>query len=171
MPLTLLTYIKLNKMKKILLMLVLCTAALIQSGYAQQDSAKTQPATLLNNYYALKDALVRSNSSLAATAVNEFINTLKADSAEFIIGEARSALLRDASDISNSKDIKLQREKFAALSLNMIELAKSTKLSASPVYLQYCPMKKASWLSNEQAIKNPYYGSAMLSCGSVKATY
>jgi hypothetical protein len=29
-------------------------------------------------------------------------------------------------------------------------------------------MKKASWLSNDKAIKNPYYGSAMLTCGNVK---
>lgn len=158
-------------MKKILLILVLCTTALIQNGHAQQDSAKAHPVNLLNNYYALKDALVRSNSSLAATAAVEFIKTLKDEAPELITDETRVALLKDAGNISTSKDIKLQREKFATLSLNMIELAKNTKLSASPVYLQYCPMKKASWLSNEQAIKNPYYGSAMLSCGSVKATY
>ncbi|RYF82932.1 MAG: DUF3347 domain-containing protein, partial [Chitinophagaceae bacterium] len=34
----------------------------------------------------------------------------------------------------------------------------------------YCPMKKALWLSNEKAIKNPYYGSAMLTCGKVTET-
>jgi len=31
-------------------------------------------------------------------------------------------------------------------------------------------MKDAYWLSNETAIKNPYYGSRMLTCGSVKDT-
>jgi hypothetical protein len=31
-------------------------------------------------------------------------------------------------------------------------------------------MKKASWLSSEAAIKNPYFGSAMLTCGKVTAT-
>jgi hypothetical protein len=64
----------------------------------------------------------------------------------------------------------MQREKFATLSTNMFALAKTMKLSAEPVYQQYCPMKKASWLSNNKAIKNPYYGSAMLTCGSVKET-
>ena len=28
---------------------------------------------------------------------------------------------------------------------------------------------KASWLSAEKNIKNPYYGSSMLTCGSVKS--
>ena len=87
------------------------------------------------------------------------------------INEAsRDALLKDATHISESKDIKHQREHFAPFSDNMIALAKTVKLSTAPVYQQYCPMKKASWLSNQQGIKNPYYGSAMLTCGSVKAT-
>jgi hypothetical protein len=32
-------------------------------------------------------------------------------------------------------------------------------------------MKKASWLSSEKTIKNPYFGSAMLSCGELTNTY
>jgi hypothetical protein len=36
--------------------------------------------------------------------------------------------------------------------------------------LQYCPMKKASWLSDSKDIRNPYYGANMLDCGSVKTT-
>ena len=40
------------------------------------------------------------------------------------------------------------------------------------VYNQYCPMaddnKGAYWLSNDKNVLNPYFGSAMLACGSVK---
>ena len=84
--------------------------------------------------------------------------------------KSRTALLSDAVVISQTKDLKLQREKFATLSTNLFALAKTVKLTTEPVYQQYCPMKKASWLSNNRAIKNPYYGSAMLTCGSVKTT-
>ena len=80
----------------------------------------------------------------------------------------RTSLLKDARTIAQSKDLSTQREKFATLSTTMIALAKTVKLSTEPVYLQYCPMKKASWLSNTKAIKNPYYGNAMLTCGNVK---
>jgi len=31
-------------------------------------------------------------------------------------------------------------------------------------------MKKSSWLSNDTSIKNPYYGSSMLTCGKVTGT-
>jgi hypothetical protein len=49
-------------------------------------------------------------------------------------------------------------------------MAKGVKLSSEPIYQQYCPMKKAAWLSNESAVKNPYYGSSMLTCGNVTDT-
>jgi hypothetical protein len=81
-----------------------------------------------------------------------------------------NALLKDATPISETKDIKVQREHFTNLSNNMASLAKSVKLTTEPIYQAYCPMKKANWLSNDKAIKNPYYGSAMLTCGKVVET-
>ncbi|HCN85107.1 MAG TPA: hypothetical protein DIT07_16040 [Sphingobacteriaceae bacterium] len=72
--------------------------------------------------------------------------------------------------MSESKDIKHQREHFAAFSNNMIALAKVSKLSSQPIYQLYCPMKKSSWLSSEKTIKNLYYGKAMLTCGSILQT-
>ncbi|MEG2079371.1 hypothetical protein [Chryseobacterium sp.] len=50
----------------------------------------------------------------------------------------------------------------------MIALAKLFKLTDNSVYIQYCPMADAGWLSNESKIINPYYGSSMLSCGKVQ---
>jgi hypothetical protein len=44
----------------------------------------------------------------------------------------------------------------------------------TPTYYQFCPMAKdgkgANWLSKENAVKNPYYGTMMLSCGKVIET-
>ena len=41
----------------------------------------------------------------------------------------------------------------------------------STIYIQKCPMannnKGAIWLSTDEEIRNPYYGDAMLTCGSV----
>lgn len=150
-------------------MLALIATAFTQNSFAQ-DSTKTEPAQLLNTYYKLKDALVGSNSTLAAANAEELVKAINSTDKEIVNDDARANLLKDANAIAQSKDIKLQREKFATLSNNMFELAKTVKLSAEPVYQQYCPMKKASWLSNEKAIKNPYYGNAMLTCGSVKTT-
>ncbi|WP_010229981.1 DUF3347 domain-containing protein [Gillisia marina] len=42
------------------------------------------------------------------------------------------------------------------------------------LYVLHCPMansnKGAFWLSASSEVKNPYYGSAMLTCGEVKDT-
>ena len=156
-------------MKKIFLVLALFTIAFVQNSFAQ-DSTETQPAQLLNAYYKLKDALVSSNATSAAAKADELVKAINSTDKQAVNGDARVALLKDAGAISGSKDIKLQREKFANLSASMFELAKTIKLSAEPIYQQYCPMKKASWLSNDKAIKNPYYGNMMLTCGTVKAT-
>jgi hypothetical protein len=53
----------------------------------------------------------------------------------------------------------------------MHELVKIAPRSV-PVYYDHCPMYKggADWLSQEKPIKNPFYGSMMLSCGSVQET-
>ncbi|MFT3910723.1 MAG: DUF3347 domain-containing protein [Ferruginibacter sp.] len=157
-------------MKKLLVTLAAMMSLSIQSLFAQ-DSVNKQKTAILNSYYHLKDNLVKSNSTAAGESASELINSLNATDNKIINDESKNALLKDASAIAQSKDIKIQREKFALLSVNMIELAKNNKLSSDPVYEQYCPMKKASWLSNEKSIKNPYYGSAMLTCGSVKSTY
>ena len=156
-------------MKKVFLMLAVTAIAFSQNSFAQ-DSTKAQSSQILNAYFKLKDALVVSNSIAAAANAGDLANAITGTTVETINENTRTALLKDAIAISQSKDIKLQREKFSTLSANMVTLAKTVKLSADPVYLQYCPMKKASWLSSVQAIKNPYYGSAMLTCGTVKET-
>ena len=79
-------------------------------------------------------------------------------------------LTADAKNISEIQDIKKQSELFKSLSKNTYELTKFSKFT-EPVYYQYCPMQDANWLSKENTIKNPYYGSQMLSCGKTVETF
>lgn len=156
-------------MKKIFLLFVLITTAYTQNGFAQHNTI-TATSALLDTYYQLKDNLVKGNAANAAASAGELVKVISDSKKETIKEAFVKALLSDARAIAQTTDIRLQRERFAILSNNLFELAKKIKLSASPIYQQYCPMKKASWLSNDKAIKNPYYGNAMLTCGSVKAT-
>jgi hypothetical protein len=79
----------------------------------------------------------------------------------------------DSEHIADTKDIKHQREHFTTLSKDIYALLKVAKYDV-PVYFQFCPMyndgKGANWLSKENTIKNPYYGSMMLSCGKTVET-
>ena len=130
-------------------------------------SQSTTPA--LTAYYGVKNALVATDGTKAKAQAATLVNTLgkvdatsfKADEKKALASAKNSALL-----ISKTVDIAAQRKEFSALSTNMIALAKATK--PAKTYVQYCPMKKASWLSESKDVKNPYYGSEMLTCGSTK---
>ena len=157
-------------MKKSILVIALLATIFVQRTFAQDSTQQHQLSQLLTQYYNIKDALVAGNGNLASGKAEEFIKT--ANSIDYkVISEGNiNALLKDATPISETKDIKVQREHFSNLSNNMASLAKSVKLTTEPIYQAYCPMKKANWLSNDKAIKNPYYGSAMLTCGKVVET-
>ena len=156
-------------MKKLFFLITLFSSMFIHNSFAQ-DNSKTSPTQLLSLYYEIKDALVNGNANTASAKAEEFVKAVNSVDAKVVTDANRDALLKDASHISENKDLKHQREFFAPFSDNMVVLAKTVKLSTDPVYQQYCPMKKASWLSSQQAIKNPYYGTAMLTCGKVAAT-
>lgn len=154
-------------MKKIFFMVAFIATGLVQA-YALDKSPLHED--LLTHYYAIKDALVASKADLAATHAAAFVKTAASVDAKNLPDASRVLLVKDASAIASVKDLKKQREYFSAFSDNMAALAKVTKLGHGDIYKAYCPMKKASWLSKESAIKNPYYGSAMLTCGKVVET-
>lgn len=161
--------IKSLNMKKIILVVAFLATAFVRQSFAQ-DSTKIQPSHLLHSYLDIKNALVAGDANKASIKAEEFVKTLNGIDPKIIIEATRDALLKDAGHISKTKDIVHQREHFATFSTNMYALAKSGKLSEQPVYYDFCPMKKVYWLSSDKAIKNPYYGNAMLTCGKVVET-
>jgi hypothetical protein len=157
-------------MKNIFLAITFIALVFIQKSYSQETPNQPQLSQLLSSYYQVKDALLSGNSNTAAIHAQAFLKAANGISNRTISEGSRNALVKDAGVISESKDLKKQREIFANFSTNMYALATSLKLTSEPVYYQYCPMKKAYWLSADKTIKNPYYGSAMLTCGEVKET-
>lgn len=126
-------------------------------------------STLFQQYLSIKTALAADNSDDAAKAANAFIKSASLVDYKVLSEGNLDVLRKDASKIAESRSIEMQRESFNGLSSNMIALTKNFKLSVDSVFVQYCPMADASWLSAEKGIKNPYYGKTMLSCGSVKS--
>jgi len=144
---------------------------------AMNDSQeKNQLQSVFDNYFLLKDALVKTDSKTAATKANELltsIETVKMETLKMDVHMVWMKVLKDlkadAKSISETQDIKKQRVSFKSLSKNTYELIKVSK-PTEPVYYQYCPMQDANWLSKENAVKNPYYGSQMLTCGKTVET-
>ncbi len=163
-------------MKKLFLLVAFIAAAITQQLFAQ-DTKPNELTPLLNSYYDIKNALIKSNGADAAAHAGEFLKAVAAvdikalaatDMNTFI--SLQDKLAFDARHMSESKDIAHQREHFATLSANFFKLAKAVKLTDKAVYYTYCPMKKSYWLSADAGIRNPYFGSQMLTCGKVTET-
>ncbi len=147
---------------------------------AKLADEKTAFALLANSYFALKDALVKTDALAAAAQAETFqaaiktidMNKLSHDE-HTIWMKVMNKLASDATGISKNKDVAKQRVAFASLSNAMYELLKVSKLNG-PIYYQHCPMfnegKGAHWLSKENAVKNPFFGAQMISCGSTVET-
>ncbi|MEO6347366.1 MAG: DUF3347 domain-containing protein [Aquaticitalea sp.] len=128
--------------------------------------------TVFNTYFAIKDALVKTNATSATAKAAELLNAIKALKVETLKTEQQAtvtkvlpSIMDAAKKISETKDISKQRETFKSLSKNIHEIITFYNATET-LYYQYCPMQDANWLSKDKTIKNPYYGSQMLSCGS-----
>lgn len=139
-----------------------------------------QLKTVFDNYFAVKDALVKTDAGASSAKAAELVKAIKAVEMTRLLTEEHTVWMKimkdltaNAEKIAIAKDVSKQRETFAMLSKNMYELIKVSK-QETPVYYQHCPMynngKGANWLSKEEVVKNPYYGSKMLTCGSVQET-
>ncbi len=127
---------------------------------ATQDAGSYE--SLLNDYIELKNALVASDAEKAAASAAALAED----------AEATEAVKTHSTIIAETTDLDIQREHFYTLSESMYGLLKNAGSLNRTVYLQYCPMARdnqgANWLSLESDILNPYFGDAMLTCGSVE---
>lgn len=144
-------------------------------SFSVVDESPLSP--LLTIYYDIKNALVKGDGNGAAAKAGEFVKAMNSVDMKKLPEADRNAFMPlqeqlaiDAKHISETKEIGRQREYFQSFSNNFYQLAKAVKLSDNPVYQDYCPMKKAYWLSSEAAIKNPYFGAQMLTCGKINDT-
>lgn len=154
------------------------------SGKVQANTAEAQDTPQLNaifdNYFALKDALVKADATVSSARATELVKAIKAVEMARLSTEEHTVWMKvmkdltaDAGKIAKAKEVAVQRDAFALLSKNVYGLAKVSKQDL-PVYYQHCPMyndgKGANWLSREEAVRNPYYGAKMLTCGSTVET-
>jgi copper chaperone CopZ len=139
-----------------------------------------QLQAIFTNYFSLKDALIKTDAGMAAAQANKLLSALNDVKMETLKMDEHMAWMKVEKDLKtnsqrivSSKKIEQQRMNFSTLSTNMYLLVKASKLTDA-IYYQNCPMynnnKGANWLSKELAIKNPYYGSMMLTCGSTIET-
>ena len=161
-------------------LVILCCALLTASTYwtatalaesgAEQFDAQMQP--ILRSYLKVGDALA-ADSLKGVRAEAERIHKLAGKlNPSAVTGEHAShyedvpAKLESASAaLAKTKTLEEARSTYKKLSMPMGMWASMSKPKG--VNVVYCPMAKGSWLQEEGAIRNPYYGSSMLGCGQV----
>ena len=153
-------------MKKLIFTALFSIFSILNLSAQKSDASISK---LYQNYLNIKTALATDNSDEASKAANSFIKAASMVDYKVLSEGNLDVLRKNASKIADSRSIETQRESFNGLSQNVISMTKNFKLSDKSVFVQYCPMAEASWLSAEKEIKNPYYGKSMLTCGSVKS--
>lgn len=153
----------------------------MQERIAVPEEFINQLNSVFEQYLKLKNGLVEDQANTAQATANKVLEAMNKINMGLL--EDREAhdhwmliskeVIGAAEKIMNSKDISTQRDHFKHLSAH---LSKAVQLFGvgQTVYKQFCPMADdnagAYWLSRSEEIKNPYYGSAMLTCGETVET-
>lgn len=148
---------------------------------AQQPATEAKPdplASVFEAYFQLKDALVASDAAKAKGAAQQLDAAVRAVNmgalgydAHTVWMQVMEPLANTSAGIAARSKLEQQRKAFTELTEPMLALVKA-RPDVTPIYLDHCPMFEggADWLSRDKAIRNPFYGAQMLTCGSVKET-
>ena len=134
---------------------------------------------VFDDYINLKDALVKDAPNDVLLESKRLIDNLSKVDMKLLTDNKvhkhwmslEKEIKSSAQSISNSTNIKEQRSHFKHLSTHLTSAVQIFGINEK-VYNQFCPMadnnKGAYWLSKKEKVMNPYFGDAMLNCGSVK---
>lgn len=133
---------------------------------------------VLDAYFNLKNALVAENKTAAAAAGKVFLaaltsfdtaNLSETQQKEFL--EIAGTAKEHAQHIIKSA-LDHQVEHFVDLSIDVKDLITLVGTNKT-IYQVHCPMYHdgAIWLSEFKEVKNPYFGSKMLTCGTIQTQF
>jgi Cu(I)/Ag(I) efflux system membrane fusion protein len=142
---------------------------------------RRQLRPLLEAYLALKNALVEGRTEQAQRAALALAREAdRLAEARFATEEARRRwgahrdTLRQLLPTPLPADsLASLRARFVYVSGQMQQVAQAFRPQGDSLFVQFCPMadddRGAYWLSRSEAIRNPYFGDQMLTCGNVDA--
>lgn len=149
------------------------TLFLLAGSFLSAQNQTIRQLTLA--YYGIQQALVSDDGAAASEQAVLFLESKDAVSLLGLNAAQQKAwrtqapkLTATGQAISQTTDLAKQRAQLNELSLALLAVLQTFPDQGEKVYLQYCPMQKAHWLSQEKDINNPYYGAKMRTCGSVK---
>ena len=137
------------------------------------DSFQKDFKPVLLAYLKVKDALVASDAPqtvVSAKATLEALNAIPTSNLGKMEKEHFNAIIKMLEAIAAKTNLNNQRSHFVLLNEHLVALVSAFSTLENTLYVQQCPMANnnqgAVWLSVEKDIRNPYFGAAMLKCGS-----
>jgi Cu(I)/Ag(I) efflux system membrane fusion protein len=128
----------------------------------------------ISPYLEMKNAFVLSDGVEVSAFAKATLNAMKVRSNTDLSSDLQSLLKSSEnllSSIATTTDLETQRSYFIDFNAGFIALIHQIENLDKLLYVQQCPMVSnntgAIWLSADASVKNPYYGDAMLTCGSV----
>jgi hypothetical protein len=119
---------------------------------------------------AVVEPYLSADAALASDRVDGIrMNATEISAAARALGPAARAIDAAAVQLAAAKDVTEARQHFGTLS-EAIDSYMATQRLVPPggVRVAFCPMAMRPWLQRDGAIRNPYYGSQMLTCGSFR---
>ena len=119
-------------------------------------------------------SIVKSYLEIHSALVSDKTDGVKAAAAAIgaqaeRMGAKGEAMAKAAKTVEQSADLKAARQAFADLSDAVIAAARAESWADVPdANVAYCGMAKHYWIQNGEQIRNPYYGSRMLTCGEIQ---
>ncbi|WP_437920521.1 hypothetical protein [Sphingobacterium sp. LRF_L2] len=133
-----------------------------------------QRERLLTAYLQTKDAFAKNDIKSFKTSLGQFqaeIKTLRLKGLVFEdmarLKKVRDSLRISAEQLQQVKKVADAKASISEMGTQMWSLIEKMKFAEDPIYLQYCPMEEAYWVSEEKAIFNPFSPKIMPKCGTV----
>lgn len=138
-----------------------------------------QLGSVFSSYVELKEAFVDSDVKKVQAEAAETKDALAEVDMKLVSGVAHNdwmnyltPMQESLNAIQSADDIGAQRKSFQTLSDNLYKTVKAFGLGGKEAFYEYCSMafnnQGGYWLSDQEKIRNPYFGEKMLSCGEVK---
>jgi hypothetical protein len=144
--------------------LLLACAGVLAAPQAQAASSTESLRGIVKSYLDIHALLTQDKFA----DVKGPAGTLASQTAA--LGKDGGDLAKAAATFAAAKDLKSAREAFGPLSDALIARVKAdgSRDLVSDLKIGYCPMNSRSWIQREDGARNPYYGTAMATCGTVK---
>lgn len=134
---------------------------------------------VFTSYVEMKEAFVSSDAEKVKTQATGTSEAVAKVDMKLLSGPAHNDWMtylapieKALKEIQTSSDIGAQRKAFSVLSDNLYKSIKAFGLGGKEAFYEYCPMafnnEGGYWLSDQEKIRNPYFGDEMLTCGEVK---